>query len=576
MTSSRVHSLPFDFGHVEGLPVVDPRLANWPVVYTLDGRGYVYVGESISAASRLRQHLDSADKHPMRRAHVIVDETFNKSACLDLESHLIRWLAGDGRLHVLNRNDGVIDAEYFERARYRADFAAVFDELSSRGLFSRSIQEIENGNLFKLSPFKALAPEQAIAIEGIVEGLFEDLESGVESTSVVQGDPGTGKTIVAIYLLKLLADIRRAGPADLIDADTRFSEFFVEGNPVRRLGISLGLVVPQQSLRKSIKNVFEQTPGLDADMVMSPFDVGESPDRFDLLVVDETHRLGQRANQPSAVLNRKFVQINERLFGNDDPSITQLDWIEAMSDHRVFLVDAGQTVRPADLPRERLDRLRDKARRGQRMHPLAAQQRVMAGGEYVTYVRRLFDEVPPEPRSFDGYDFRLYSRFGAMVNDLAEQEHAYGLSRLVAGYAWEWRSKKDKDAFDIEIEGVRLRWNTTAVDWVNSPNSPGEVGSIHTVQGYDLNYTGVIIGRDLRWDPRRRRVRFDRTHYYDAKGMENNRQLGITYSDDDLAAFVVNIYTVLLTRGMRGTYVYVCDEALRERLGRFIPAPPVA
>ncbi len=240
-----------------------------------------------------------------------------------------------------------------------------------------------------------------------------DLESGVTSTSVVQGDPGTGKTIVAIYLLKLLADIKRAGPADLIDADTMFSEFFVEGNPVRRLGISLGLVVPQQSLRKSIKNVFERTPGLDADMVMSPFDMGMASHRFDLLVVDETHRLGQRANQPSGALNRKFVEINERLFGGDDPSITQLDWVEAMSDHRIFLVDAGQSVRPADLPRERLERLREDAKSEQRLHPLAAQQRVMAGGEYVTYVRRLFDPGTTRTQILRGVRLPAVLRFRA-------------------------------------------------------------------------------------------------------------------------------------------------------------------
>ncbi len=163
-----------------------------------------------------------------------------------------------------------------------------------------------------------------------------------------------------------------------------------------------------------------------------------------------------------------------------------------------------------------------------------------------------------------------------MVAAMAEREREFGLSRLVAGYAWRWKSRKDKRAFDINIEGVRLRWNTTAVDWVNSPTSSVEVGSIHTVQGYDLNYAGVIIGRDLRWDQTLGRVRFDRTHYFDAKGMENNRQRGITYSDEEVAAFVVNIYTVLLTRGMRGTYVYVCDHALRERLSRFIPAPPGA
>jgi DUF2075 family protein len=107
------------------------------------------------------------------------------------------------------------------------------------------------------------------------------------------------------------------------------------------------------------------------------------------------------------------------------------------------------------------------------------------------------------------------------------------------------------------------------VDWINSPTSLEEVGSIHTVQGYDLNYAGVIIGPELRWDERVGRLRLDRSNYFDRKGKARNGLLGIEYSDDDVLALVRNIYRVLLTRGMRGTYVYVCNPALRERLRPF-------
>jgi DUF2075 family protein len=79
----------------------------------------------------------------------------------------------------------------------------------------------------------------------------------------------------------------------------------------------------------------------------------------------------------------------------------------------------------------------------------------------------------------------------------------------------------------------------------------------------------VIIGNDLRYDPDRSRLYFDRSSYYDTKGKENNRVRGITYNDDDLLQLVRNIYAVLLTRGSRGTYVYVCDPDLREFLRRF-------
>ncbi|PPG87996.1 hypothetical protein C5C00_09345 [Rathayibacter rathayi] len=164
---------------------------------------------------------------------------------------------------------------------------------------------------------------------------------------------------------------------------------------------------------------------------------------------------------------------------------------------------------------------------------------------------------------------RSFGDLGDLRRELLLREQEHGLSRLVAGYAWKWISKKDKDAFDIRIDGVALRWNSTQRDWINSPGAIDEVGSIHTVQGYDLTYAGVIIGPDLRYDPAEHRIVFDRANYHDKKGRENNPKLGLRYSDEDLLAYVRNIYTVLLTRGIRGTYVYVCDAALRDHLAPY-------
>lgn len=90
------------------------------------------------------------------------------------------------------------------------------------------------------------------------------------------------------------------------------------------------------------------------------------------------------------------------------------------------------------------------------------------------------------------------------------------------------------------------------------------------MQGYDLNYAGVIIGRDLRADAATGRLVFSRDEYKDKMGKMNNRKLDIKYSDEDLLQYVLNIYSVLLTRGMLGTYVYVCDTEVRERLRRFL------
>jgi DUF2075 family protein len=568
---------------------LDRHNSNWPVVYVLDGDsaaatkaagivGDVYVGESLNAASRMRQHLDSDEKKHLATIRVIVDDRFNKSVCLDLESYLIRLLAGDGSYRVLNRNDGIVEANYFDREQYQERFREVFDELRRDGIFSRTIPEIENSDLFKLSPFKALTQDQAAAVEDILEGMFEDLKSGHGSTITIQGDPGTGKTVVAIYLLKLLADIERATDVEDLDSDTLFSEFFAPGYRELLASARIGLVVPQQSLRESIKKVFRKTPGLRPEMVMTAFDVGQSDETFDLLVVDEAHRLNQRANQPSGALNKKFRQITESLFGSDDASKTQLDWIKAKSKHQIFLLDSAQSVRPADVPKTLLDSLVSESQSLHRHYPLISQMRVRAESDYVGYIRRLFgavrdlDSAPPSPETFEGYDFRLFDSLQVMQDEIRLRDAEFGLARMVAGYAWEWKTKNDKTAYDIEIDGLQLRWNKTQTDWIASKGSLEDVGSIHTVQGYDLNYAGVIIGPDLRYDAEAGRMFIERASYFDAAGKQNNKVLGKSYTDDDLLGFIANIYAVLLTRGIRGTYVYVCDRALREYLGGFIPA----
>lgn len=551
----------------------EPRLANWPVVYTLNGDSSVYVGETVNAVARMQQHLANPNRASLSEMRIVVDPTFNKSVCLDLESFLIRLLSGDGKFAVENLNAGITDADYYDRERYRERFAEIFEALKADGLFAKSIPDIENSDLFKYSPFKSLTPEQAAAMEEILDGLLADLESGAETTSVVQGGPGTGKTIVAIYLVKLLRDIGRmtAAPEEL--PDSPFSDYFLAGNRELAAGLRIGVVVPQQSLRDTISRVFAKTPGLGDVDLLTPFQVGKATERYDLLVVDEAHRLSQRANMSSGVLNRDFREINLRLFGEDRPELTQLDWIVRQSRQRILMLDADQTVRPADLPGHLVRETLSAAARESRVYRLMSQMRVSAGADYISYVRDLLSfraaDPHPGPARFRPYRLLWFEDLGAMHDAIRRLDEQVGLSRLVAGYAWPWVSRTDRSAADIELDGRRLQWNRTATDWINSRTAVDEVGSIHTVQGYDLNYAGVIIGPELGYDSSAGRLVFNRASYFDAKGQENNAKRGITYSDDDLLAYVGNIYGVLLTRGILGTFVYVVDPALREHLRPF-------
>lgn len=570
MTDFRIEHLPFDGGALQVWAQTDNRNNNWPVVYTISAEDKIYVGETLNVASRLQQHLASEHRRGLRTVRIVFNETFNKSVCLDLESHLIRYLHADGRYQVLNRNHGIIDADYFDRETYRKNFDELFEELLKQGLLTRTIPEIVNTNLFKYSPFKALTPDQAEAVDRVLETLFENLRTGLGKTLVIQGDPGTGKTIVAIYVVKLLLDIQTSEPDDLLDRETRFGDYFDGDYRSLLQGFRVGLVIPQQSLRKTVQAVFAKTPGLSRSMVLNPFEVGESSEPFDLLIVDEAHRLGVRSNQSSAALNSKFSEINKSLFGEDRNEITQLDWIKAQSRHQLFLLDTNQSVKPADVPKRTLEGLLDDARDDQTLFPLTSQMRVAGGRDYIEFVSRLMSGKQERAEEFGTYDLRYFDNLASMRSAIRKKDEEVGLSRLVAGYAWPWMSKGDASKHDFELDGEKLTWNRTPTDWINSKSSVEEVGSIHTVQGYDLNYAGVIIGADLGYDPDRKKMVFHRENYHDKKGKENNKRLGIEYSDEDLLEYVTNIYRVLLTRAIKGTFIYAVDLELRKYLSGLI------
>jgi len=146
---------------------------------------------------------------------------------------------------------------------------------------------------------------------------------------------------------------------------------------------------------------------------------------------------------------------------------------------------------------------------------------------------------------------------------MIETERKEGLSRMVAGYAWPWISKKDKSLKDISIEGISRMWNSRTENWVHCDTVLEEVGCIHSIQGYDLNYAFVILGNDIKYDVENSKIVVDKSSYFDRNGKA-------TATQEELTEYIKNIYYVLMTRGIKGTYLYVCNPELKTYLGQFI------
>lgn len=529
------------------LDLEEDKILDWPMLYVLHNAKEAYVGQTTSVKRRIKEHGSNPSRRAFKRVSVIFNEEFNQSVIADYEARIIQLMHADSRFCLTNKNGGLSDSNYFSKQAYTRMFDDLWEELRGINLVGHTIGYLEESEIFKYSPFKALNTDQRVALEKIqanVKAVFRD-HSKEFTPLVVEGVPGTGKTVLAIYLLKALKD-----DPDFKDLNVKF-------------------VVAPSALRMSIRKVFKNTMNLSPDDVLGPADLKKPKNGFvpgekgyDILLVDEAHRLRQRKNVGD---HSTFIDTN-RALGLDEHA-GELDWIVSQAKMPVFFFDEKQVIGPSGTDSKLLNSLlRNLASTPIK---LESQMRVKGGDDYLDYVRAILEGESPSRQRFESYEFRLVGDYKHFNQMFESKKHDHELTRLVAGYAWPWVTKGGKPGWDIKIDGVERRWNRTNINWVGKgfydPEVTEEVGCIHSIQGYDLSYAFVVIGNDLRYDVEQGRIVIDRSSYFDKNGKN-------TTTDDELDHYIRNIYYVLLTRGVYGTYVYVCDPALREHLTQFINA----
>ena len=555
MINLEIKTLEFGKRNLDAIKKLDTEKihyeTNWPVVYILNDKGKAYIGETLNLYNRAKQHLANPKRESFKEIHVILNDKFNKSAILDIESFLIKYMSANRKLD--NRNGGLSNHNYFQREKYTDKFKPIWDMLQERGLVTDKLTDIEFSDFFTYSPYKALTLDQLMAVEEIVTELRDAIKNHEKKTFVVFGTFGTGKTILATYLMKLLKNpdkikIRENEEGNI--EELNYSEEF--GN------LKYAMVVPQQALRSTIKKVFAHVDGLERKDAIGPYDIPK--EKYDLLIVDEAHRL-----QRPIDLGQKYnaYHANVKRMGLSDDS-TELDWVMHQSDYQILFYDEDQMIRATDIRRGDLyARLKDGK---VRILPLTTQMRVNGGEEYIEYVKKIFTNTCDKKEHFSNYQFYLYNDIAKMRKQIIKLNKSKGYARLVAGYAWEWKSKDDETGliYDIEIGAEKMRWNHTYTDWINSKNAINEVGCIHTVQGYDLNYCGIIIGPELDYDFENKKFVVYENKYKDKAGKRKIE------STEELMRYILNIYKVLFTRGIEGTYVYACNENMYKYLKQFI------
>lgn len=590
-----IRQFPFDVGGQASAALAEGG-SDWPVIYLINGKDELYVGETTSFERRFQEHLNNRGSRfaGMTQIRFAYDGTENKSAVLDYESSLIRLFAADGRFpHVLNAAPGQSqDHDYYRRPLYGAKIATLWDQLHGLRLTRHDYWSVRNSALYKFSPLTTLTSEQREVVRDTLEDFLDTLSSGARGGALLSGGAGTGKSLLAVKIVDLLLNSRQ-----YMDAWKRSAGVY--GNDWRRLlskidayqavhgPLRIAYIAPQQSFNADMSRVFGKMPWAggqhlvhNCSSIVTRYPSLQEP--FDIIIVDEAHRLKHREGMANDI---GIFDENCRRLGLPSGA-TQLDVILERARYSCLLYDPGQTVKSSDITPDELSRSLHRLGHPLLRRALNLQLRCLGGGDYVRFLEDILSGNP-SPHPFRDYDFRVFDDVGAMLSEIRRRDGEWGLCRTLAGFAWPWETKKyihdnkarltamggpnrGKNAAnllrlgqcDIAIGRERLVWNIRSKGWVTSPGAPDEIGCIHTSQGYDLNYCGVILGPDIRYDRTTGSIVFHPESFCDPFYRQNRRRI----SDAEIRTYIRNAYRTLMLRGIYGCFVYAVDDDLRAYL----------
>jgi uncharacterized protein YPL245W len=388
-------------------------------------------------------------------------------------------------------------------------------------------------NMLKGNKEFYMIDNQKIVYEYALRNAIDTISKNEKNVMIVRGGPGTGKSVLAVNLL--------------VELNNRnMTCFYVTKN-----------AAPRKVYSSKLRGDFTQTYINHLFQSSGNFTY-EERNKLDCLIVDEAHRLNAKSGMYQ---NKGENQVKE---------------IINAAKFSVFFIDENQKVTLKDIGSEDLIKKFAKEQgAGIYTFDLDSQFRCNGSDGYVAWLDRVLgirDTVNFDITGFD-YDFRVLDNPNE-VRKLVEGKNVNNKSRIVAGYCWNWISngKNNSEIHDIEIPeyNFSMSWNlANSNTWAIDSNSINEVGCIHTCQGLEFDYVGVIIGNDLRYDGLNvitdysKRARTD-TSLNGIKKIadEQGEEVANKIADN----IIKNTYRTLMTRGMKGCYVYCTDKKLNEYL----------
>lgn len=395
---------------------------------------------------------------------------------------------------------------------------------------SKSLQDAIVGML-ESNPEFNLIDDQKVVFERIMELSRKCEKDGEKRVLIAKGGPGTGKTVIAINLLARLTQ------------EGVFAQYCSKNSAPRTVYASK---LKGHRTKSSIDNMFKGSGAY----------VDAPKNAIGAVLADEAHRLNEKSG----------------LYGNQ--GINQIHEIIRAARLSVFFIDESQRVTLKDIGSvEEIKRW--AAVDGAKVYEeeLSSQFRCNGSDGYLAWLDNVLDIRATANYDIDDidYDFEVFDSPDEMRAKIIERNAGANRSRILAGYCWNWpkAGRSDVNTHEIRIGSFEMSWNLDGGEaFALSPTSINEAGCIHTTQGLEFEYVGVIIGDDLRYEDGhlvtdyKKRARTDQS----VKGLKKLEGEDADHAQKLADEIIKNTYRTLMTRGMRGCYVYATDPSLRNYL----------
>jgi DUF2075 family protein len=398
---------------------------------------------------------------------------------------------------------------------------------------SKSLQDCLLSMMMKNREF-ILIDEQQVIFETIMHDVRLSNEDDRKRVVIVKGGPGTGKSVIGINLL--VQSIK----------ENIYSSYVTKNSAPRAV-----------FYKKLIGTNFKS--GYIKGLFLGSGSFTTTPNNtYGFLICDEAHRL----NEKSGMFKNKGENQTKEIIHSARTS--------------VFFIDEKQTVTASDAGSvSEIKKWAKKEGASIKEVELLSQFRCGGSDGYLSWIDNTLQIS--ETANFNlkdiPYDFKVFDDPNEMRAAVYEKNKVDNRSRLVAGYCWEWISKKDESAFDINIDDFHMQWNlNTTTPFAIDKNSIEQVGCIHTTQGLEFNYVGVIIGDDLREKDGEVITDFTKRAKSDKSlnGIKTDARKGNEEALKKCDEIIRNTYRTLMTRGMKGCYIYCTDKNLSEYFKRSI------